>query len=309
MRAPTAALPALLRQLAEAVPGDGAAKDGFDRDLVCPRHLGAFLSTVLAPAHGAARATAGRRERCRSRTGSAARPGAHARRHRRGRARPRRAAGLDSDYLRLWPHARFAIHRTRTGHLGFITRPDEFARSSRTVSREHRAHTIRGDASLADVVREIPGPVGPLEALDIPPGRSAPRAAVVFAHPLPIKGGTMHTKVVFQAAKALTRIGCVVLRFNFRGVGRSAGTWDNGQGEMDDYRAPLDYAAAVSRLELWAAGFSFGSYIAMTAGRRRSRVCALIGIAPPVDRYDFASVKQSTKPKFIVHGERDELIR
>ena len=60
------------------------------------------------------------------------------------------------------------------------------------------------------------------------PARRAPR--VVFAHPLPIKGGTMHTKVVFQAAKALTRIGCVVLRFNFRGVGRSAGSWDNGRG-------------------------------------------------------------------------------
>ena len=70
-----------------------------------------------------------------------------------------------------------------------------------------------------------------------------PRAAVVFAHPLPIEGGTMHTKVVYQAAKALARIGCVVLRFNFRGVGRSAGAWDEGRGEMDDYRAALDFPA------------------------------------------------------------------
>ena len=75
---------------------------------------------------------------------------------------------------------------------------------------------------MADAVREIAGPVGPLEVLiDLPAG--APRAAVVFAHPLPTHGGTMHTKVVFQGAKALTRIGCAVLRFNFRGVGRSAG--------------------------------------------------------------------------------------
>jgi alpha/beta superfamily hydrolase len=161
---------------------------------------------------------------------------------------------------------------------------------------------------LADTVREIAGPVGPLEALvDEPSG--APRVAVVFAHPLPTHGGTMHTKVVFQSAKALARIGCAVLRFNFRGVGRSAGAWDEGPGEKDDYRAALDFMAArYPGTELWAAGFSFGSYIAMTCGAEDDRVCALIGIAPPVDRYDYGSVKQTTKPKFLVHGERDELI-
>jgi alpha/beta superfamily hydrolase len=161
---------------------------------------------------------------------------------------------------------------------------------------------------LSETVREIPGAVGPLEALlDVPQG--APRAAVVLAHPLPIKGGTMHTKVVFQAAKALTRIGCVVLRFNFRGVGRSAGSWDNGRGEMDDYRAAVDFMAGrYPDLEMWAAGFSFGSYIAMTVGADDDRMCTLVGIAPPVNRYEYASVKLSTKPKFIVHGESDELI-
>jgi uncharacterized protein len=161
---------------------------------------------------------------------------------------------------------------------------------------------------LAETVREIPGPTGPLEALlDLPAG--APRVGVVFAHPLPIKGGTMHTKVVFQSAKALSRIGCAVLRFNFRGVGRSAGTWDNGRGEMDDYRAAVDFLAArYPDLEMWAAGFSFGSYIAMTSGADDDRICTLIGIAPPVNRYEFASVKLSTKPKFVVHGESDELI-
>ena len=161
---------------------------------------------------------------------------------------------------------------------------------------------------MSEPVRSIPGPAGQLEVLlDRPAG--APRAAVVFAHPLPIQGGTMHTKVVYQGTKALTRIGCVVLRFNFRGVGLSSGTWDEGRGEMADYRAAIDFiAAAYPGLEIWAAGFSFGSYIAMTAGADDERVCALIGIAPPVDRYEYASVKLSTKPKFIVHGERDELI-
>jgi alpha/beta superfamily hydrolase len=161
---------------------------------------------------------------------------------------------------------------------------------------------------LSDAIREIPGAVGPLECLIDKPA-AAPRAAVVFAHPLPIEGGTMHTKVVFQSAKALTRIGCVVLRFNFRGVGRSAGEWDRGQGEKDDYRAALDYmASAHPGLEIWSAGFSFGSYIAMTCGAADDRVCSIIGIAPPVDRYDYESVIRSTKPKFVIHGEMDELI-
>jgi alpha/beta superfamily hydrolase len=161
---------------------------------------------------------------------------------------------------------------------------------------------------LAEVTREFAGPSGPLEALiDAPAG--VPRAAVVFAHPLPTHGGTMHTKVVFQGAKALARIGCAVLRFNFRGVGRSAGAWDEGRGEKDDFHAALDFVAArYPGTELWAAGFSFGSYIAMTCGADDDRVCSLIGIAPPVDRYDYAAVKRSTKAKFLVHGERDELI-
>jgi len=161
---------------------------------------------------------------------------------------------------------------------------------------------------LADPVREIEGPAGPLEVLIEKPAGD-PRAAVVFAHPLPIQGGTMHTKVVFQGTKALARIGCVVLRFNFRGVGRSAGQWDEGPGEMGDYRAAVDFMASqYPGTDLWAAGFSFGAYVALTAGAEDDRICALIGIAPPVNRYDFTVVKTSTKPKFIIHGEGDELI-
>jgi alpha/beta superfamily hydrolase len=119
----------------------------------------------------------------------------------------------------------------------------------------------------------------------------------------------MHTKVVFQVAKALARIGCVVLRLNFRGVGLSAGAWDDGRGERDDFRAAVDYVAnTYPDLELWAAGFSFGSYVALTVGADDARICALIAIAPPVHMYDFASVQLSPKPIFILHGEDDELI-
>jgi alpha/beta superfamily hydrolase len=160
----------------------------------------------------------------------------------------------------------------------------------------------------SEFLREIPGPEGPLEALlDLPDGN--PRAAAVFGHPHPLYGGTMHTKAVYQAAKALVRVGVAVLRFNFRGVGRSAGTFDGGPGEMEDVRAALDFLEGrYPRLPLWAAGFSFGAWVAMTVGARDPRVRVLIGIAPPVDRYDFSALKDSEQPKFILHGERDELV-
>ncbi|MGH9347542.1 MAG: alpha/beta hydrolase, partial [Vicinamibacterales bacterium] len=159
------------------------------------------------------------------------------------------------------------------------------------------------------MIREVPGPVGPLEALLDEPKGAAPRAAVVFAHPLPTEGGTMHTKMVFQGAKGLARAGCAVLRFNYRGVGRSPGSFDRGRGEQDDFRAAVDFMAArYPNVEIWAAGASFGSYVALTAGAADDRVCALIAIAPPVDRYELASVKLSRKPTFIIHGGRDELI-
>jgi alpha/beta superfamily hydrolase len=135
-----------------------------------------------------------------------------------------------------------------------------------------------------------------------------PTAAVVVAHPHPQYGGTMHTKVVFQAAKAFCRLGCAVLRFNFRGVGVSAGAFSGGEGELDDYRACLDFMAArFPGVPLWAAGVSFGSWVAMTAGARDDRVTTLVGIAVPSKLYDFSAVSTSAKPKFFIHGEHDEL--
>ena len=159
-----------------------------------------------------------------------------------------------------------------------------------------------------ETLREIAGPAGPLETLlELPAGE--PRAVAVFGHPHPLHGGTMHTKVVYQSTKALARIGVAVLRFNFRGVGRSAGTHDGGPGEMDDYRAGLDYMAGrFPGKPLWAAGFSFGSWIAWNVGLDDQRVEVLLGIGLPVDRFDFGPVRSSPKAKFVIHGERDELI-
>ncbi len=166
--------------------------------------------------------------------------------------------------------------------------------------------TLDGPAGALEALIDEPGsPSGPPASADRPP-----RAAVVFGHPHPQQGGTMHTKAVFQGAKGLTRIGCAVLRFNFRGVGASAGTFDDGAGEQADYQAALD---AMSRrypgVPLWAAGFSFGAWIALEAGAADPRVSVLIGIAPPVCRttYSFEHTLTSTKPKFLIQGDMDEL--
>ncbi len=162
----------------------------------------------------------------------------------------------------------------------------------------------------------IPGPAGPLEALlDLPrptaDGTPAPlRAAVVFAHPHPEYGGTMHTQAVFYGAKGLVRVGCAVLRFNFRGVGASAGTFDQGRGEVDDFRAALnDMHDRFPGTSLWAAGFSFGAWVALETGASDPRVSALIGIAPPVahEGYTFPHTLESAKPKFFLQGDLDEL--
>ena len=158
-----------------------------------------------------------------------------------------------------------------------------------------------------DMIREIPGPVGPLEArLDLPDG--APRAVAVFAHPHPQYGGTMHTKALYQAAKAATRIGAAALRFNFRGVGLSAGTFDEGEGEKDDFEAAVRFAEErFPGLPIWAAGMSFGSWVALRVGAAHPLVSVLLAIAPPVGIYSYDEVKASNKPIFLIHGEEDEV--
>jgi alpha/beta superfamily hydrolase len=164
------------------------------------------------------------------------------------------------------------------------------------------------DLRLSNAI--VPGPEGPLEGLINVNTAVEPRAIAILAHPLPTAGGTMHTKAVFHAARAFARIGCPVLRFNFRGVGLSGGVFDEGRGECDDFTAAVDFMVSqypnVPRV--WAAGMSFGSWVAMTTGARDRRISALIGIAPPVNKYDFSAVVSAAKPTFLIHGELDELV-
>jgi alpha/beta superfamily hydrolase len=161
----------------------------------------------------------------------------------------------------------------------------------------------------AEPLREIRGPVGPLEALLDEPVAGTVRAASIFAHAHPLYRGTMHMKAVYQASKALARIGVTSLRFNFRGVGSSRGVHDGGPGEMEDYRAALDFMAArYPGVPLWAAGFSFGSWVAWNVALDDPRVELLLGIGLPVNRFDFSPAAHSSKAKFLIHGDRDELI-
>jgi alpha/beta superfamily hydrolase len=165
-----------------------------------------------------------------------------------------------------------------------------------------------GDVRIVNL--EIPGPAGRLEGLLNAAVEDHVRAIAVVAHPLPTAGGTMHTKGVFQAAKALARIGCPALRFNFRGVGRSGGSFDDGAGEQDDFRAALEFMIAryPGVKQIWAVGMSFGAWVAMSAGAVDSQTTALIGIAAPVTTRDFSAVVDAAKPTFLIHGERDQLI-
>lgn len=160
---------------------------------------------------------------------------------------------------------------------------------------------------------EIPAPHGMLEGLLRLPDADAPTAPSMIAlvcHPHPLGGGTMHNKVVFRVAQALGTLGIPSLRFNFRGVGRSTGTYDAGRGERDDVRAALDYL--VNRFSefpdtpVCLAGFSFGSAVGLPVGCADPRVRQLIGVGVPVSLLDVNALDDCAKHKLIVQGDHDE---
>ncbi len=155
------------------------------------------------------------------------------------------------------------------------------------------------------VALDLVGPAGRLEALLDPSERAPARGGAVVAHPHPLRGGTLHNTVVFRTAKALAAAGFDVVRFNFRGVGASAGVHDEGRGEQDDYRAALDALAARGHGRLLAAGYSFGSVMALRAGMDDARVAGCAAIGMPVRIFDTAFVARFAKPLLIVQGSHD----
>ena len=153
----------------------------------------------------------------------------------------------------------------------------------------------------------IPVPHGQLEAILKEPREREVRGVALVLHPHPLGGGTMHNKVVFRAAAGLNEAGLITLRVNFRGVGQSTGTHDEGYGEQDDVRAGLDYLAEkYPRQELTLCGFSFGARVGLEVGMADERVVRLISIGTPMDKYDFSFLEQCRKPILFVHGEHDE---
>lgn len=155
----------------------------------------------------------------------------------------------------------------------------------------------------------IPIDHGHLEAILKEPD-GAVRGAAVMCHPHPLHGGTMHTKAVYRAAQGLNEAGLVVLRFNFRGVGTSTGSFDEGVGEQDDVRAAMDWLVGeYALLPLVVGGFSFGSLVALGVAASDDRVSGLLGLGLPVDlddRYDYGFLAESPKPTLVVQGEHDE---
>jgi len=153
----------------------------------------------------------------------------------------------------------------------------------------------------------VPVSHGRLEAILKTPRAEPLRGVALVLHPHPRGGGTMHNKVVFRAAAALNDAGLATLRINFRGVGQSTGTHDEGYGERDDARAGLDYLSEnYPSQEITLCGFSFGARVGLEVGVSDDRVVRLIAIGAPVDKYDFSFLESCRKPILFVHGEHDE---
>jgi alpha/beta superfamily hydrolase len=152
----------------------------------------------------------------------------------------------------------------------------------------------------------IDGPAGTLEALLKEPEVPITRAAIV-CHPHPLFGGTMHNKVVYRIAKTFQMSGFAVLRFNFRGAGKSQGEHAKGVGEQEDLRAAILFILKTyPDVELWLAGFSFGAWVMLRTACEDSRVHALVAAGTPVSKYELKEAEPCVAPKLFVQGSLDE---
>ena len=152
----------------------------------------------------------------------------------------------------------------------------------------------------------ISGPEGKIEAkYNHNENENSP--IVIILHPDPSKGGTMNTKIVFQLYKIFVNNGFSTIRFNFRGVGKSEGTFDDGEGELSDAAGVLDLLEqynANSKI-CWVAGFSFGSWVAMQLLMRRPEINGFVCVSPPANTRDFSFLAPCPSSGLIVHGDKD----
>jgi alpha/beta superfamily hydrolase len=153
------------------------------------------------------------------------------------------------------------------------------------------------------------GPEGRLEGRYVH-SKTENAPIVLLLHPHPQGGGTMNNKVVYNLFNSFTQLGFSALRFNFRGVGRSQGRFDNGIGELADAAAALDWVQShnADAAGCWIAGFSFGAWIGMQLLMRRPEIEGFISIAPPANLYDFTFLAPCPTSGLIVHGDADELV-
>jgi len=153
---------------------------------------------------------------------------------------------------------------------------------------------------------DLEGPAGLLEAVLMTPA-GEPKGAALLCHAHPLHGGTMHFKLLFRAAKVFQSAGYAVLRFQFRGVGRSAGEFDRGRGEADDARAALDFLyREYPGRPMVLGGFSFGAAIALRLGARDDRATALLLMGLPVLAIESTPKNPRGLPVLFVQGEHDE---
>lgn len=154
----------------------------------------------------------------------------------------------------------------------------------------------------------IPGPSGPLEALLQERDAHDHAWTALMCHPHPLYGGTLHNKVVHRVASSLHRLGCAVLRFNFRGAGKSVGTHDRGVGEVEDARAALAFLSArYPNARTVLGGFSFGSGVASKLCASEASIEHLILVAPPVHTFDFRELETLATPKLVIQGTADDV--
>ena len=153
---------------------------------------------------------------------------------------------------------------------------------------------------VANAEITLPGPAGRIQAYaEFPPAHDASTPFAVICHPHPPDGGSMHNKVVSTLAKAFTDCGYIALRFNFRGVGASEGSYDQGRGELADCRAVIDWAVHQRpHSALALAGFSFGAWVALKAAE----------FHPPVGFRDFGDVRHPQCAWLAAQGEADEIV-
>jgi alpha/beta superfamily hydrolase len=155
----------------------------------------------------------------------------------------------------------------------------------------------------------INGPAGRIEGRYVH-GKQPNAPVALFLHPHPQHGGTMNNKVVYTLFHAFGRRGFSTLRFNFRGVGRSQGTYDRGEGELSDAASALDWLQTFNpnASACWIAGHSFGAWIGMQLLMRRPEIDGFISVAPPANSFDFSFLAPCPSSGLIVHGNKDELV-